>query len=142
MPSPQVTMNQVTLEIPAAFAAHDVRLSAGLPLNLREFRPSLGSGAIIHSEQGPNASFFDPELLATCIVLSAVLVCGGVAVGLAFRWYRTQKRQPSAADDALAQLSRALEEQEELDPAEVERIRAAIQRNKNGDGPGTKQVFS
>jgi hypothetical protein len=135
-------MNQVTLEIPAAFAAEDVRLSAGLPLNLREFRPPLGSGAIIHSEQRPNASIFDPELLATGILLLAVLLCGGGAVWLAFRWFRSLKREPSAADEDFAQLGRALEEQKELDPAEVERIRAVIQRRKNGEGPGTKQVLS
>jgi hypothetical protein len=132
-------MNRMILEIPAAFAAEDARHSARLPLNFREFGPHLGSGAIIHSEQRPDASIFDPELLTTNIVLSAVLVCGGLAVWLAFRWYHNLKRQSSAADDALAQLRRALEEQEELDPAEVERIRAAILRHKNEDRPGPQR---
>jgi hypothetical protein len=135
-------VNQVSLEIPAAFAAEDVRLSAGFPLNFREFRPSLGTGAIIHSEQRPNASIFDPEFLTAYVVLLAALVCGGVAVWLAFRWYRNLKRRPSAADEAFAQLSQALEEQKNLDPAEVERIRAAIRRHKNGPGPGTKEDVS
>jgi len=84
---------------------------------------------------------FDPELLTTFGVLLAVLVCGVVAVWLAFRWYHNLKQLPSTSGDALAQLTRALEEQTELDPEEIERIRAAIQREKEGDGPGTKQAI-
>jgi hypothetical protein len=133
-------MNRMTLEIPAAFAAEDVRLSARLPLNFREFLPPLGSGAIIHSEQRQEASIFSPELLTTYLVLLAVLMCGTVAVWLTFRWYHSLNQQPSAANEALAELRRALEEQEELDAMEAERIRAAIERRKMGNEPGTNEL--
>jgi hypothetical protein len=82
---------------------------------------------------------FDAELLTTSAVLLAVMMGGAVAVWLTFRWYRNLKQSLSAPDDALAQLTRALEDEEaEFDPEDVARIRAAIERQKQrADQPGT-----
>jgi cytochrome c-type biogenesis protein CcmH/NrfG len=83
----------------------------------------------------------DPLLLAN-VVLLVVLACGAVAIWLTYRWYRNLKQQPSTANEALLELARTIDQQEQLEADEVERIRAAIERRKLRDGPDTDQVMS
>jgi hypothetical protein len=87
------------------------------------------------------ASTFDSELLAPLVLLLAVLAVGGVAVWFAFRWYRKWKQPLSTAEDDFDQLARSLQQQDGLDPHEIARIRAAIDRKKEQGGPGSKQVM-
>jgi hypothetical protein len=82
------------------------------------------------------ASLYDPELLATYAALLIVLVCGVVAVYAAFRWYRGLKQLTSTRSEDLAQLAQALEEQDGLNPDELQRVRAALERQKSSE-PGT-----
>jgi hypothetical protein len=76
----------------------------------------------------PNA-----ELTLMYAVLLALLLAGGVAIYAAYRWYRTLKQPtPTSSEEVadLADLARALQEQGELDAAEAEKIRAAVERQR------------
>jgi hypothetical protein len=76
----------------------------------------------------PFASLFDSELTLMYAVLLALLLAGGVVIYATCRWYRTLKqREPTSSDD-LAQLARALQVQDVIDPEEAERIRIAVER--------------
>ena len=79
------------------------------------------------------ASLFDPELLAMYAVLLTFLVSGGIVIYGTYRWYRNLKNASSSKNDDLDQLARALENGAELAPDEKERVRAALQRQKDGD---------
>ena len=73
---------------------------------------------------------YDPELLATYAMLLALLAGGGVAIGFTVRWYRTLDCKASSKEDDLDQLARALDDEDELALEERERIRAALERQK------------
>jgi|SRR5579862_1604043 len=79
-----------------------------------------------------SAPIFDPapELLVPFALLLAVLAAGGVALWLAFRWYRKWSQPLSTADDDFAQLTQALQQQNGLNPQEIERVRTAIEKKK------------
>jgi hypothetical protein len=83
---------------------------------------------------------FDPDVVTTYAVLVALLVGGGLLIYAAFRWYRTLRQPTSTAGEDLAQLNLTLQEQG-LAPEELERIRAAIERQCKlaGEGPAAGQ---
>jgi hypothetical protein len=76
------------------------------------------------------ASLFDPELVAMYAVLLIVLVCGGIAIHAAYRWYRNLKQPSLTSSEDLAQFARTLQEQGDLDPEELKSVRAALERHK------------
>jgi hypothetical protein len=73
----------------------------------------------------------DLELVTTWLILLAMLAVGSLAVWYSSRWYRTLKQSGFSTGDDLAQLDRALDDEDELDPQEIERIRAAIQKSSD-----------
>jgi hypothetical protein len=78
-------------------------------------------------------SLFDPDLLAMYAVLLAILVSGGIVIFVTYRWYRTLKNASSNKNEDLDELARAMEDEAELAPEERERIRAALERQREGD---------
>ncbi len=76
------------------------------------------------------ASWFDPEVLLTYIALFLLLGLGATVFYTTCRWYRSLKNTPSTHGDDLAQLESALADEDELDPEERARVRAALERNK------------
>jgi hypothetical protein len=76
------------------------------------------------------ASWFDPEVVLTYIALFLLLGLGATVFYTACRWFRSLKNAPSTRSDDLAQLESALADEEELDPDERARVRAALERNK------------
>jgi hypothetical protein len=99
-------------------------------------QPSGPHSWLIVLAQGP--PLYDPELLATYAMLLALLAGGGVAIGFTVRWYRSLNGQASSKEDDLDRLARALDEEDELALEERERIRAALERQKQaGDEAGT-----
>jgi hypothetical protein len=89
------------------------------------------------------ASLFDPEVLATYAALLVALMGGGLAIYLTYRWYRTVRQPSSSRNEDLAQLERALEIAEDLEPRERDQLRAALERQRqneprgSGDGQST-----
>jgi hypothetical protein len=82
------------------------------------------------------ADWFDvPEVVVVCVALLAVVVSGMVAIYAAFRWYRAFQYSSSIKNEALADLERALENQQELKPEELERVRAVIQQHQQNREP-------
>jgi hypothetical protein len=84
----------------------------------------------------PEASLFDLELLLTVATLSLALAAGALAFHWAYRWYRNQKQLPSTTNEDLAAFVRALQAEDELEPEELERVRAALDRQKRPGEPG------
>jgi hypothetical protein len=80
----------------------------------------------------PAFGFFQSELTLMYAVLLVVLLAGGIAIYAAFRWYRTLKEPPPGEGEDLAQFARALEEEGDLAPEEVEKVRAAVEKAKSG----------
>ena len=76
-------------------------------------------------------TLFDPELLAMYALLLAFLVSGGIVIYVTYRWYRHLKTASSSKADDLDQLARVLEDEAELAPEEKERVRAALERQKD-----------
>jgi hypothetical protein len=74
--------------------------------------------------------WLDPALLATCAAMVAALACGAIAIWLTCRWFRNLKQRQSIAGEALVQLVEALEQEGDLKPEEVERVRTAIARQQ------------
>jgi membrane protein implicated in regulation of membrane protease activity len=87
-------------------------------------------------------AIFDDPLLIANVLLLVVLAGGAVAIWLTYRWYRNLKQEPSTANESLLELASAIDQQEQLEADEVERIRAAIERRKLHDGPDTDQAMS
>src|SRR5207237_303017 len=84
-----------------------------------------------------DSPLFDPEFVLTTVALVLVLALGGVIIRGAFRWYRGLKQPSSTSGDDQVQLMQALEE-DELDPQELERVRAAIQKQQPKPDPGSE----
>jgi hypothetical protein len=78
-------------------------------------------------------SLFDPDLLAMYAALLALIVGGGIVIYGTYRWYRTLKNASSSRNDDLDELARAMEDEAELAPEERERIRAALERQRQVD---------
>jgi hypothetical protein len=76
-----------------------------------------------------------PDVWVVCIALVAVVAAGMVAIYMSFRWYRAFQFSWSIKNEALADLERALEKQQELKPEELERVRAAIQLSQEKGEP-------
>jgi len=76
--------------------------------------------------------FFQSDLTLMYAVLLVILLAGGIAIYAAFRWYRTLKEPPSPDGADLAQFARALEEQSDLAPEELAKVRAAVEKARSG----------
>jgi hypothetical protein len=77
----------------------------------------------------------EAELWTAYALLFGALLCGTIALLFTFRWCRTLKQPSSSRSEALAQLARALDQEEQLDPEETRRVRAAIERQRETDDP-------
>jgi hypothetical protein len=84
-------------------------------------------------------TLFDPELLAMYALLLAFLVSGGIVIYVTYRWYRRLKNAPSSKTEDLDQLARVLQDDAELAPEEKERLRAALQRQKDAAAQPPKE---
>jgi len=83
-----------------------------------------------------DSPLYDPEFVLMTVALVLVLALGGVIIRGTCRWYRGLQQPSSTRADDQAQLVQALEQEEALDPRELERVRAAIQKQQ----PGPEQI--